>query len=118
MSAAARELGVPLRHLSPGVQYCGNFYGQTAEGDALPEAISVTSLLKIVAALPGGVTELGCHPGDGSDLRTMYRDERARETRVLCDPRVREALEALDVDLVSFAYCRANPMREEKVTAE
>ncbi|HEY3302555.1 MAG TPA: ChbG/HpnK family deacetylase [Candidatus Binatia bacterium] len=114
----ARKLGVPLRHVSPSVHYCGDFYGQTAEGDPLPGAITVEGLLKIIAALPDGLTELGCHPGYGNELDTMYRDEREQETRVLCDPQVREALDSLDIDLVSFAYGRGNTTSEEKVIAE
>jgi chitin disaccharide deacetylase len=100
---AARELGVPLRHFTPGVRYCGDFYGQTAEGEPFPDAITVGGLLKILAALPAGMTELGCHPGYGADLETMYRDERAQEVEVLCDRRVRREISALGIELRSFA---------------
>ncbi|HEY2989182.1 MAG TPA: ChbG/HpnK family deacetylase [Candidatus Binatia bacterium] len=110
---AARELGVPLRHFSPTHRYCGDFYGQTAEGEPFPDAITVEGLLKILAALPAGATELGCHPGYGNDLETMYRDERAQEVKVLCDPRVRRAISALGIELHTFARAtvgdRASP---------
>src|SRR5919202_1089491 len=43
--AIARELGVPLRHCSRDVQYCGSFYGQTTEGLPFPESISVDGLI-------------------------------------------------------------------------
>ncbi len=99
----ARELGIPLRHFSPHVRYCGDFYGQTPEGSPVPEVISSDGLLKILAALSAHVTELGCHPGEGHDLDTMYRSERAEEVQVLCDPAVRAALIDLDIRLVSFA---------------
>src|SRR5438093_8810207 len=46
----ARDLHVPLRHCSPGVHYCGNFYGQTAEGYLFPDAISVEGLLKTLTS--------------------------------------------------------------------
>jgi predicted glycoside hydrolase/deacetylase ChbG (UPF0249 family) len=98
----ARRLAVPLRQHSPSVRYCGEFYGRTAKGLPLPSAISVDGLIKILAALPPGVTELACHPGAGDDLETGYREERANEVEVLCDPRVRGAIVAEGIELWSF----------------
>ena len=98
----AHNIGVPLRHCSSKVRYCGDFYGQSAEGAQLPELISVDHLLTILAALPTGCTELGCHPGEGNDLETMYVSERAKEVKVLCDPRVRAAIAAMEIELWSF----------------
>jgi predicted glycoside hydrolase/deacetylase ChbG (UPF0249 family) len=98
----ARDLRVPLRHWSPGVHYCGNFYGQTTEGLPLPEAITVEVLIKILGALPFGLTELGCHPGTENDLDTMYNSERAQELKILCDPRVQTAILAMGIQLCSF----------------
>jgi predicted glycoside hydrolase/deacetylase ChbG (UPF0249 family) len=98
----ARALDIPLRHFSPGVRYCGNFYGQTAEGSPLPDAISAHSLVKILRTLPEGVTELGCHPGKGNDLDTMYRGERAQELKTLCDPEIPMIIESMGIELRSF----------------
>src|SRR5512139_2379959 len=103
MTDVARELGVPLRRLSAGVRYCGDFYGQTEMGMPWPDGISAARLLSILSALPPGVTELSCHPGDGDDLDTMYRAERTREVQALCDPAVRAALAAMGIRLCSFA---------------
>ena len=102
MIEAARELRIPLRGVTPDVRFCGDFYGQTATGAPLPERISVEGLLGILAALPTGVTELACHPGEGGDLDTMYRAERANEVEALCDPRIRPALTAMGIELRSF----------------
>ncbi len=99
----ARRLGIPLRQESPLVHYCGAFYGQTGEGVPLPDVISPAGLCKILAALPAGLSELSCHPGEGEDLQTMYRMERAQEVAVLCDPRIRTALVAESIELRSFA---------------
>ena len=99
----AHRLGVPLRHYSPRVRYCGGFYGQTGKGQPLPDAISVGSLLKIVAELPPGVTELACHPGVEEDIESAYRSERIEELKVLCDSRVRAAIIARGVELCSFS---------------
>jgi len=103
LAETARKLGVPLRHCSPEVRYRGEFYGQTGKGEPFPDAISVDRLIKILETLPPGVTELGCHPGVGDDLDTMYRSERAQEVEVLCDSRVRAAISALGIELCSFA---------------
>jgi predicted glycoside hydrolase/deacetylase ChbG (UPF0249 family) len=99
----ARRLGVPLRQCSPHVHYCGNFYGQLADGSPLPEVLRPEGLLAILADLPPGITELACHPGEGDDLDTMYREERAREVQVLCDPQVRASLASLGIELCSFS---------------
>jgi len=110
----AQRLGGPLRDCTPGVHYRGDFYGQTAEGESFPAAITVAGLRKILAALPSGVTELGCHPGYGGELETMYRDEREREIRVLCHPRIRDELDALGIELVSFTSWRNRGAREKE----
>lgn len=99
---AARRLAVPLRLRSREVTYCGDFYGQMGTGEPYPEGISLAQLLKILAALPPGVTELGCHPGLGNEIDTMYRAERAAELKVLCDPRVRAAIVEEGITLCSF----------------
>jgi chitin disaccharide deacetylase len=103
---AARRLGVPLRHCSAKVRYCGHFYGQTGKGAPLPENISLDALLGILETLPPGVTELACHPGEGSglgsDRDSTYGSERAQELGVLCDPRVRAAIAAAGIRLCSF----------------
>ena len=88
----ARRLGVPLRHFSAGIQYCGRFYGQTARGLPLPEAISVESLIAILTDLPPGLTELGCHPGRVTGEESPYGSERSTELDVLSHPRVRTVL--------------------------
>jgi predicted glycoside hydrolase/deacetylase ChbG (UPF0249 family) len=92
LTELAAELGVPLRAVTPGVEYRGDFYGQTGKGDRLPEAITIASLLSLLASLPPGVTELGCHPAAAADVPSSYRTERVQELRVLCDPRVRQAV--------------------------
>ncbi len=103
VSELAQSLAVPLRGFTPQVQYCGDFYGQTGEGEPYPEGISLEGLLKTIERLPAGVTELGCHPGDDETLDSVYRLERLQEMAVLCDPRVRLSLESNQVRLCSFA---------------
>jgi len=97
----AAEIGVPLRDRA--IPYEGGFYGQTGQGEPVPEGISVERLVEIVTRLPGGWTELGCHPGLEMGEESSYGSEREDEVRVLCDPRVREAIARAGVELRSFA---------------
>jgi predicted glycoside hydrolase/deacetylase ChbG (UPF0249 family) len=98
----ADQMRVPLRGCTPGVRHCGEFYGQMADGSPYPEGISVTRLIRLLAGIEFGFTELGCHPGEGNDLQTMYCQERSQEVQALCHPRVREALSNEDIMLCSF----------------
>jgi predicted glycoside hydrolase/deacetylase ChbG (UPF0249 family) len=101
-SRLATSLAVPLRHFSPAVHYCGDFYGQTGRGEPLHELISPEALGRIIAALSPGMTELACHPGVDPDLRSTYRIERKMEVRALCDPTVRAAIEDRQIRLCNF----------------
>ena len=96
----AREIGVPLRHFSP-IEYRGEFYGQSDEGESFPDLIGVDALMRILGDLPAGATELGCHPGYSDGLHSMYASERQIELQTLCDPRVREFLDRTGVRLCS-----------------
>jgi chitin disaccharide deacetylase len=98
----ARQLNVPLRNWTPGIRYCGRFYGQSAEGSPLPHVISVEGLITILESLPPGLTELGCHPGEGADFDSPYWTERAHEVQALCDPRIRAAIGVMGIALCSF----------------
>lgn len=101
--AFAAALGRPLREHSS-ARYFSSFYGQW-DGETHLEQIGVESLLAMLEAEVGpGATELGCHPGyiEG-DFTSSYGKERETEVRTLCDPAVRERLQALDIELVNFA---------------
>jgi predicted glycoside hydrolase/deacetylase ChbG (UPF0249 family) len=93
LTAAGERLGVPVREVTRGIRYTGAFYGQSGKGDPFPEAISAAALATLVAGLPAGVTELGCHPGLG-EVDSVYGPEREIELATLCDPSVRAAVEA------------------------
>jgi predicted glycoside hydrolase/deacetylase ChbG (UPF0249 family) len=102
IASIADALGVPLRHFSSRVQYCGSFYGQTPKGLPCPEALSVESLIQILRVLPPGITELACHPALDADLDSMYASERPKEVETLGDPRVKEAIDKEGIRLCSF----------------
>jgi chitin disaccharide deacetylase len=95
-------LGIPLRNLCPQINYCLTFYGQTTEGLPFPSGIGVERLVELLSMLPSGLSVLVCHPGDATDLKTVYQRERLEELRALCDPRVRAALDDFRIRLFSF----------------
>ncbi len=99
---AARQLRVPLRNCTTQVRYRGDFYGQDENGAPFPAGSSLRALLRVLKSLEPGATELGCHPGFGNPVPTNYRQERAREVTVLCDPRVRAAVCRAGIELCSF----------------
>lgn len=98
----AHRLQVPLRHYTPAVTYCGDFYGQDGKGSPYPEGISVDRLVAVIERLAPGLTELGCHPGRGVAQTMAYNSERTQEVATLCDPRVRQALADAAIQLCSF----------------
>jgi chitin disaccharide deacetylase len=103
LSLVAKELGVHLRGVS-NIAYRGDFYGQTAKGEAIHQMITVESLIRFLDALLPGITELGCHPGlKDSGLDSMYQLERPMELRTLCSAEVRQAVKRNGIELRSFA---------------
>jgi chitin disaccharide deacetylase len=104
----AATLGVPLRSHGDRVQYRGDLYAQTAEGEPLPPA-TAEHLIAILRELHPGVTELACHPGEGPDIESPYSRERELEVALLCDPRVKGAIEMEAIVLCSFADVQRLP---------
>jgi chitin disaccharide deacetylase len=101
MTAISEEIGVPLRGRR--VRYEGGFYGQSGKGEPFPQGIAASHLAALIRALPGGWTELGCHPGIGVAGESSYGHERELELEALCDPSVAAALAEAGVRLRSFA---------------
>ena len=88
----------------------GTFMGVYARVSVEPDALEVRffdrgatpeTLLRILGALPDGVTELVCHPGYLDVPADAYRGREA-ELRALTDPRVRRKIEKEGVRLVTF----------------
>jgi chitin disaccharide deacetylase len=96
-------LGVPLRH-DGRIAYVGGFYGQWEYGVTDLSHIRLPFLLHLVATeVPVGFTELACHPARiTGDFSSLYLKERAVELQTLTTPGLRDEIEALGVQLVSF----------------
>lgn len=65
-------------------------------------AIGVESLLEILATLPEGDSELGCHPGYADGLRSRYVEERETELATLTDARVRARIDELGIAMIGW----------------
>jgi chitin disaccharide deacetylase len=99
----ARLLGVPLRENTPGVAYCGDFFGQTRTGEPYPSGITVEALIAILDGVSKGITEIACHPGVDTDFDSPYQAERALEVETLCHARVRACIASAGIQLKSFS---------------
>jgi predicted glycoside hydrolase/deacetylase ChbG (UPF0249 family) len=106
---AGERLGIPVRGCTPAIQYRGDFYGQTSQGEPFPEAITVEALLRLLSSLPDGITELGCHPAAEPEEGSTYSSERPLELEVLCDSRVKASVHEGGIELRSFADVSASP---------
>lgn len=98
----AARYGIPVRGHSP-VRCLSDFYGRWG-GESHLEHVGAQRLVGLLESrVAPGFTELICHPGyvDGG-LRSDYRQEREAELETLCDPRVREAVGRLGIQLVDF----------------
>jgi predicted glycoside hydrolase/deacetylase ChbG (UPF0249 family) len=98
----AAEVGVPLRHFAPGIEYHGEFHGQTATGEPIPTALTIEALAAVLRSLAPGTSEVGCHPASEVDFESVYGAERLVELGVLCSAEIRSVLEVEDIRLVSF----------------
>ena len=98
----AAKLNITLRGCSQKVNYCGDFYGQLADGSPNNDAISVEGLKLTILGLTEEITELACHPGINDDIQTMYKMERKKEVNTLCDARIKETIANSNIELCSF----------------
>ena len=97
------ELGVPVRHITQGIRYIGDFYGQSGdEAIPNPDAITASNLITLIQRVGPGTTEMGCHPAAEVDFESVYGNERIAEMEALCAPEVRQVIADEDIELRSF----------------
>lgn len=99
----ALEHGLPLRDQPP-VTFKGGFYGQWDYGVSQPERVSFEALERILRhELHGGIYELACHPAYfDAQVGYVYHQEREHELATLCDPRLQDLLQELELRLISY----------------
>ena len=110
LESVAKERGLPARTQSRkqrdelrrgGVRtpdhFSRDFYGH--------EAVSVSALLRLLARLPEGTSEMMCHPAElDDDLRSSsYALERPLELETLTHPDVAAAIRQAQIRLITFA---------------
>jgi predicted glycoside hydrolase/deacetylase ChbG (UPF0249 family) len=66
--------------------------------------LSPDYLVNLLRSLPDGTSELMCHPGhvDSRLQSSTYRAERERELAILTHPVVRDQVDALGIELITF----------------
>jgi hypothetical protein len=107
--AVARERSLPARAASEqarrGLDAAGvrtpDRFVETFFGDG----VSLEGLESILRGLSEGVSELMCHPARVDEqLRkeSSYVEEREWEREVLCDPKIRQLVRSLGIELVGF----------------
>jgi len=75
------------------------------------EGAMLATLHEIIDSLPGGVTEIMCHPGlPDEQLAAVsgYNRQRAAELAALTDPSLKEHLRAAGVESISFSALNRN----------
>ena len=74
--------------------------------DFYDDGATYEMLLNIINNLQDGTTEIMCHPGYVDDAFThesIYNRQRERELRILTDPSIKEAIQANNIELITFA---------------
>ncbi|HKG53006.1 MAG TPA: carbohydrate deacetylase [Anaerolineales bacterium] len=74
-----------------------NFYDKTATEE---------DLLRIIASVEEGKSEIMCHPGyvdDAFAKESVYNFQRERELKILTESAIKQAIEAQNIKLITFA---------------
>jgi predicted glycoside hydrolase/deacetylase ChbG (UPF0249 family) len=74
--------------------------------DFYDEGATQEQLIRILASLGEGTSEIMCHPGHVDEAfakESVYNIQRERELKILTDPSIKEAVESQDIDLITFA---------------
>lgn len=105
VAGIARELGVTVRCLDPeGMARCG-LEPKARYVDGFWGRDGADRLLGVLHALPGGVTEIPCHPGyDDAELRSLspLNADREWELKAVTDPLVVAAVAERGILLTSY----------------
>ncbi len=106
----AAPLKLPVRGLDPHMRSAISALGLCTPSQFLGDIgeapyWTVARLVAAVRELQPGTTELMCHPGyfDEAIAYSRYGRQRDAEREALCDPAVRAAVRAMDVQLVTYA---------------
>ncbi len=110
VAGLARREGLPVRNsggeMGTALRRLGLRTNDAFDESFFDQGVSVARLISIIESLPGGSTELMCHPAhEDAELAasSSYARVRVVELAALCDPAVRAAIERTQVRLITFA---------------
>ena len=110
VTSLARREGLPVRNaggeMGSALRRLGLRTNDAFDESFFDQGVSVARLISIIESLPGGSTELMCHPAhEDAELAasSSYARVRVVELSALCDPAVRAAIERTQVRLITFA---------------
>lgn len=112
LARAAKSRGLPVRSITAEMRSALVARGVRTNphfvGDAGTEAYwTVEELERRLRALPGGVTELMCHPGHSpSHVKSSYAAQREVELATFTSTRAKQLVAELGLELVTFAALR------------
>lgn len=108
--AVAKRRGVPVRQVDGAMRrslrQSGIVTTDFFDASFFAEGVGLRQLTDLFRRLPGGVSEIMCHPGrvDAELERTStYTTDRETELAVLTDPEITAVLAAEDIRLVSYS---------------
>jgi hypothetical protein len=81
------------------------------DGEPALDRLTPDALVETLRNLPPGTTELCTHPGEPNE-RGAYSGQRPIELETLCDPRIREAVAANNITLISFSPPAPHPLAQ------
>lgn len=102
----ARGLKLLARDARAMAEHCGISAADFFCGIAQTGVLAKQGVLKLLASLPDGTTELMCHPGYAdADLRqtaTRLQDSRQAELQILTDQEIRKSISTLGIRLINY----------------
>jgi len=102
LSAAALFSASKVGRLAPA---CGRSF----QGISLSGKWTAARLLALLAALPPGLTELMCHPGEvdaSLPSNSRLKQSREEEIRILTMPEIRQCLVRHEITLINYRNCK------------
>jgi len=110
VTSLARREGLPVRNaggeMGTALRRLGIRTNDAFDESFFDQGVSVARLISIIESLPGGSTEVMCHPAHEDEelaASSSYAKVRVVELAALCDPAVRAVIERTQVRLISFA---------------
>jgi predicted glycoside hydrolase/deacetylase ChbG (UPF0249 family) len=102
----SRELEETYKHVPELMKEFNVRHPDRFIADFYDERATYEELLNAIDRLPGGTTEIMCHPGyvdDALQTESAYHRQRERELEILTDPSIQDAIRANDIELITFA---------------